>query len=56
MRVAGSVVFFLVAPAAAARPLDSLKEFMTANNSVIMMVILLIFGVKLLGEGMGLIS
>ena len=29
---------------------------MTANNSVIMMVILLIFGVKLLGEGMGLIS
>ena len=56
LTVAGSVVFFLVAPAAAARPLDSLKEFMTANNSVIMMVILLIFGVKLLGEGMGLIS
>ena len=56
LTVAGSVLFFLVAPAKAAPPLESLKEFMTANNSVIMMVILLIFGVKLLGEGMGLLG
>lgn len=56
LTVAGAVVFFLVAPKAAARPLESLKDFMSTNNSVIMMVILLIFGAKLLGEGIGVIG
>ncbi len=51
--VVGSVLFYLVAPKAAERPLASLKSFMTANNAVIMMVVLLLLGAKLLGDGIG---
>jgi hypothetical protein len=36
----------------AAAGLESVKAFMIANNAVIMMVILLIFGVKLVGDGL----
>jgi threonine/homoserine/homoserine lactone efflux protein len=50
--VAGSVLFFLVAPSKAAGPLASAKEFMAAHNAVIMMVILVLLGVKLLGDGL----
>jgi threonine/homoserine/homoserine lactone efflux protein len=54
--VAGSVLFYLVATEKAAPVLASVKDFMAVHNAVIMMVILLILGVKILGEGLGGLS
>jgi threonine/homoserine/homoserine lactone efflux protein len=51
LTVAGPVVFFVVAPRRAAGPLESIKDFMAAHNAVIMMVVLLVLGAKLLGNG-----
>ena len=51
--VAGPVVFYLLATDRAAGPLASLKEFMSRHNAVIMMVVLLVLGAKLLGQGLG---
>ena len=51
--VAGSVLFYLAAPGRAERPLAAVKEFMSDNSAVIMMVILLLLGAKLLGDGLG---
>jgi len=51
--VAGSVLLFLADAERAARPLQATKRFMTDNNAVIMTVILLLLGVKLLGNGLG---
>lgn len=51
--VVGPVLFYLVAPHAAARPLASVKEFLSDHNAVIMMIILLVLGAKLLGQGIG---
>ena len=53
LTVVGLVLFYLVAPHAASKPLESIKEFMADNNAVIMAVILLLLGVKLLGSGLG---
>ena len=50
--VAGSVLFYLVDADRAARPLAAVKQFMSDNNAVIMMVILLILGAKFLGDGL----
>jgi len=50
--VAGAVLFYLVAPRRAARPLTVVKQFMSDYNAVIMMVVLLLLGVKLLGDGL----
>lgn len=50
--VVGSVVFYLLAGDKAAKPLASLKEVMVEHNVVIMVVILLILGAKLLGDGL----
>jgi hypothetical protein len=50
--VAGAVVFYLVDAERAARPLDAIRRFMSENNAVIMMVVLLILGAKLLGDGL----
>ena len=44
--VVGAVAFYLAAPAKAARPLATVKEFMANNNAVIMMVILLLLGAE----------
>ena len=49
--VAGSVLFYLLAGDRAARPLAAVKQFMADNNAVIMMVVLLLLGAKLLGDG-----
>jgi threonine/homoserine/homoserine lactone efflux protein len=49
--VAGPVLFFLFASDAAAGPLDTMKRFMTDHNAVIMVVLLLVLGAKLLGDG-----
>ena len=53
LTVVGAVVFYLVAPRAAAVPLGSIKTFMADHNAVIMMVILLVLGAKLIGTGLG---
>jgi threonine/homoserine/homoserine lactone efflux protein len=53
LTVAGPVVFYLFAPGTAGGPLASIKEFMSAHNAVIMMVVLLVLGAKLLGQGLG---
>jgi hypothetical protein len=50
--VVGAVLYRLLRAERAAAGLESVKAFMIANNAVIMMVILLIFGVKLVGDGL----
>jgi threonine/homoserine/homoserine lactone efflux protein len=50
--VAGSVLFYLVDADRAARPPATVKQFMSDNNAVIVMVVLLLPGAKLLGEGL----
>ena len=51
LTVVGPVLLLLFAGDKAAAPLASIKEFMAAHNAVIMMVILLVLGAKLLGNG-----
>ncbi len=51
--VVGAVAFAVVAPSAATRPLAAIRRFMAANNAVIMMVILVILGLKILGDALG---
>jgi threonine/homoserine/homoserine lactone efflux protein len=51
--VVGAVLFALVAPRAATRPLDAVRRFMTDNNATIMMVLLLVLGLKILGDAIG---
>jgi threonine/homoserine/homoserine lactone efflux protein len=51
--VAGSVSLYLIDADRAARPLATVKQFMSDHNAVIMMVILLLLGAKLLGNGLG---
>jgi threonine/homoserine/homoserine lactone efflux protein len=53
LTVAGSVVAYLVAPRWAAGPLGRVRRFMADNNTTIMMVILLVLGLKVLGDGLG---
>ncbi len=54
--VAGAVVVSLVAPKRSAVWLASLKQFMTDHSAVIMMVLLLVLGAKILGDGLGGLS
>ncbi len=51
--VAGSVLFYFLSPGRAARPLDAVGRFMSENSAVIMMIVLLLLGAKLLGDGLG---
>jgi threonine/homoserine/homoserine lactone efflux protein len=53
--VAGAVLFYLLDAERAARPLDAIRRFMSDNNAVIMMVILLLLGAKLLGDGLAVL-
>ena len=46
------MLFHLLAGGRAARPVASVKQFMADNNAVIMMVVLLLLGAKLLGDGL----
>ena len=50
--VAGAVLFYLIDAKRAARPLAAVKQFMSEHNAVIMMVVLLLLGAKLLGDGL----
>lgn len=53
LTVVGPVVLYLVAPRAAASKLQTVKDFFAHNNAAIMMVLLVILGAKLLGQGFG---
>lgn len=46
------MLFYLLAGDRAARPLAAVKQFMGDNNAVIMMVVQLLLGAKLLGDGL----
>ena len=50
--VVGAVAFHVVAPTASARPLGAVRQFMGDNNVTIMMVILVLLGVKLIGDAL----
>jgi threonine/homoserine/homoserine lactone efflux protein len=50
--VVGPVLFFLLARKSAAEPLAAVKAFMSEHNAVIMMVILVVLGAKLIGDGL----
>ncbi len=49
--VVGAVLLYLIGGERAERPLASMREFMAQHNAVIMMVILLVLGAKLIGDG-----
>jgi len=51
--VAGPVLFYVVAPQKATGPLNSIKDFMSEHNAVIMMILFLVLGAKILGQGIG---
>ena len=51
LTVAVPVLFYVVATAKAVGPLATIKEFMSDHNAVIMMVVLLVLGAKILGQG-----
>ncbi len=53
--VAGAVLFHLLAGDRAARPLAAVKAFMAENSATIMMVVLLLLGAKLLGDGLAVL-
>lgn len=50
--VAGAVLLYLLSPERAAGPLAMVGRFMAENSAVIMMVVLLLLGAKLLGDGL----
>ncbi|MGZ5294883.1 MAG: GAP family protein [Actinomycetota bacterium] len=54
--VVGAVLAYLVAHDRAIGPLATIKGFMLANNNVIMMVLLLVLGAKLIGDGVAGLS
>ncbi|MGZ5129513.1 MAG: GAP family protein [Actinomycetota bacterium] len=54
--VVGAVLAYLVAHDRAIGPLATIKVFMLANNNVIMMVLLLVLGAKLIGDGVAGLS
>ena len=49
--VGAPVVIYLVLGERSRKPLDGLKSWMAANNTVIMAVLILVIGTKLLGDG-----
>ena len=49
--VVGAVLFYLIDPRRAIGPLTTIKGFMLEHNAVIMMVLLLLLGAKILGDG-----
>jgi Sap, sulfolipid-1-addressing protein len=54
--VVGPVLFHLAASGQAAGPLASIKAFMSDHNAVIMMIVFLVMGAKLIGNGIAGLS
>jgi threonine/homoserine/homoserine lactone efflux protein len=52
LTVVGSVLFYLVVPEMAARQLRGIRSFMIRNGWIIVMVVLLLLGANLLGDGL----
>jgi hypothetical protein len=46
------VVYYLVGGARAKASLDSLKDWLAVNNTAVMAILFLIFGVKLIGDAL----
>ena len=51
LTVVGPVLYYLIAGDRAAGPLAEIKGFMSDHNAVIMMILLLVLGIKLIGNG-----
>ncbi len=51
--VVGAVLFALVAPRRSVGPLERVRGFMAEHNTAIMIVLLLVLGVKFLGDALG---
>jgi len=51
--VATPVLYYLIAGQSAEKLLNNWKAWLTANNATVMFVILLVLGVKLVGDGLG---
>jgi hypothetical protein len=51
--VGGPVLYYLLAGEKAQQTLNTWKAWLSTNNATVMFVLLLIFGVKLLGDGLG---
>ncbi len=56
LTVAGPVVLFLAAPDRSKETLTTVKEFLSTHNAVIVMVVLLVLGAKILGQGLGAVG
>ncbi|MGF1472868.1 MAG: GAP family protein [Rubrobacteraceae bacterium] len=53
--VATPVIFYQLLGQRAERGLNRMKDWLVANNNTVMMVLLIVFGVKLLGQGIGVL-
>jgi hypothetical protein len=51
--VASPVLYYLAAGASAEKNLNSVKAWLTANNATVMIVLFLVLGAKLIGNGLG---
>lgn len=51
--VAAPVLYYLIAGASAEKTLTSWKVWLAANNATVMMILLLVLGAKLVGDGLG---
>ena len=54
--VAGPVIYYALARERAQKGLDGLKGWLIDNNSTVMAVLLLVIGVKLIGDGIGILT
>ena len=52
LTVVGSVLFYLLGGDAAKKPLAAMEDFMADHSHVIMMVLLVVIGAKLVGDGL----
>ncbi len=52
LTVVGPVVVALAAPERAAGPLDATKRFMSEHRAVVMVVVLVLLGARLVGDGL----
>lgn len=53
LTVDAPVLYYLLAGQSAEKMLNSWKAWLVANNATVMFILLLVFGVALIGEGLG---
>ena len=54
--VAGPVIYYAIARERAQRGLNDLKAWLIDNNNTVMAVLMLVIGVKLVGDGIGILA